>query len=139
MMSGPAVSCGVLVTDGALLLLGHATGSPRWDIPKGLAEPDESDLAAARRELLEETGLAAPSAALRPLGRHAYRPGKHLALFLWRPDELPDPATLRCTSTFRRGAASLPEFDRFTLAPWSQALGMVGKSMAAVLSTLSLP
>jgi len=30
-----------------------------WDFPKGEVEPDESPLAAARREVTEETGLAA--------------------------------------------------------------------------------
>jgi 8-oxo-dGTP pyrophosphatase MutT (NUDIX family) len=50
-------SCGVIVTDGRRLLLGHATNSPRWDIPKGIAEPGESFVAAAVRELEEETGL----------------------------------------------------------------------------------
>jgi bis(5'-nucleosidyl)-tetraphosphatase len=30
-----------------------------WDFPKGLIEPGEDALAAARREVLEETGLAA--------------------------------------------------------------------------------
>lgn len=29
-----------------------------WDFPKGLVEPGESELAAARREVEEETGLA---------------------------------------------------------------------------------
>ena len=29
-----------------------------WDFPKGLVEPGEDDLAAARREVEEETGLA---------------------------------------------------------------------------------
>jgi 8-oxo-dGTP pyrophosphatase MutT (NUDIX family) len=29
-----------------------------WDFPKGLVEPGESELAAARREVAEETGLA---------------------------------------------------------------------------------
>ncbi|MBV8915190.1 MAG: NUDIX domain-containing protein, partial [Acetobacteraceae bacterium] len=48
-------SCGVLVSDGARLLIGQATASPRWDIPKGVAEPGEDLLAAAVRELDEET------------------------------------------------------------------------------------
>lgn len=61
-----AVSCGVLVTDGALLLIAHATRTPRWDIPKGLADPGEAMLAAAVRELREETGLEAAPDALVP-------------------------------------------------------------------------
>ena len=43
------LSCGLLVTDGAHLLIGHATRSPRWDIPKGMVEPSESPEATARR------------------------------------------------------------------------------------------
>ncbi len=48
-MSATRTSCGVLVGDGARLLLGHATRSPRWDIPKGEAEPGEDFAAAAIR------------------------------------------------------------------------------------------
>ncbi|HEY7580479.1 MAG TPA: NUDIX domain-containing protein, partial [Acetobacteraceae bacterium] len=65
-------SCGVLVTDGSRILLGHATRSLRWDIPKGLAEPGEPFAAAAVRELAEETGLAVSESELRPLGVHPY-------------------------------------------------------------------
>src|SRR3954454_22877569 len=104
-------SCGVIVTDGALVLLGHATRSPRWDIPKGLAEPGEALSAAAARELAEETGLVAPEADLRPLGVHRYLAGKDLALFHWALEVLPSPATLVCRSTFAlRGGALVPEF-----------------------------
>lgn len=132
-----ALSCGVLTTDGERLLLGHATASPRWDIPKGLAEPGETARAAAVRELREETGLHAPEAELRDLGRHAYLPGKDLHLFAWHPPALPDPATLHCSSTFvSRTGATLPEFDRFALAGWDEALGRVGKNMARVLSAV---
>ena len=56
-MAAKSTSCGVIVTDGQRLLLGHATGSPRWDIPKGIAEPGESFAAAAVRELFEEVGI----------------------------------------------------------------------------------
>ena len=62
------ISCGVVITDGQLLLLGHATFSPRWDIPKGLAEPGETLPDAALRELREETGLLAASSDLVALG-----------------------------------------------------------------------
>ena len=87
-------SCGVVVTDGACILLGHATRSPRWDIPKGLSEPGESLRDAAARELEEETGLIVSPGALSELGMHAYLRGKDLALFAWIPEVLPDPAGL---------------------------------------------
>ena len=137
-MAAKAVSCGVIVTDGERALLGHATRSPRWDIPKGLAEPGESLAAAARRDLLEETGLDAPEAELRPLGVFRYRSGKDLALFVWTPRQMPDPKTLRCTSYFSWQGRSLPEFDRFGLFTREAAIERVGKSMAALLSTISL-
>jgi 8-oxo-dGTP diphosphatase len=44
---------------GRLLLVRRATepGRGRWSLPGGRVEPGESDAAALRRELLEETGL----------------------------------------------------------------------------------
>jgi 8-oxo-dGTP pyrophosphatase MutT (NUDIX family) len=130
-------SCGVIVGDGERILLGHATRSPRWDIPKGEAEPGEGFAAAAARELLEETGLVVPPAELTVLGVHSYRRGKDLALFAWTPPALPDPKSLVCTSRFALPDGTLlPEFDRFGLFTWEEALGRVGKSMARVLAAI---
>jgi len=132
-------SCGVLVTDGRRLLLGHATHSPRWDIPKGIADPGEDFAAAAARELDEETGLIVPVDALRNLGVHAYMPAKDLALFLWVPAAMPDPERLVCRSTFASPAGTLvPEFDRFGLFEWDMALRKVGKNLARVLAIPAL-
>jgi putative (di)nucleoside polyphosphate hydrolase len=130
----------VLVSDGIRLLIGQATASPRWDIPKGVAEGDETFLAAAVRELREETGLLAGQDALRPLGVHRYLPGKDLALFAWNPGVMPDPAVLRCTSMFRgRDGRLVPEFARFAVLPWAEAMGRLGKNMARVLQTIGAP
>jgi 8-oxo-dGTP pyrophosphatase MutT (NUDIX family) len=128
-------SCGVIVSDGQRILLGHATRSPRWDIPKGLAEPGESLVAAAARELFEETGLRVPEAELKSLGVHPYLRDKDLALFRWNPATMPAPAQLRCTSTFALpGGALVPEFDRFGVFAWDDALTKVGKNLARVLA-----
>jgi 8-oxo-dGTP pyrophosphatase MutT (NUDIX family) len=127
-------SCGVLVMDGPRILLGHATRSPRWDIPKGLAEPGESLRQAATRELEEETGLRVPPGELRDLGVHAYLRNKDLALFAWIPATAPDPARLTCSATFALpNGAVLPEFDRFGLFTWDETLTRVGRNLARVL------
>ena len=137
-MSARKTSCGVVVGDGVHILLGHATRSPRWDIPKGEAEPGEDFFEAAARELLEETGLVVSPSALTALGVHAYMRGKDLALFAWNPAHLPDPKSLNCTSQFALADGTLlPEFDRFGLFSWEDALGRVGRNMARVLASVA--
>jgi 8-oxo-dGTP pyrophosphatase MutT (NUDIX family) len=137
-MAAKSTSCGVIITDCKRLLLGHATGSPRWDIPKGMAEPGERFAAAAVRELQEETGLSVAETELRPLGVHAYRQGKDLALFCWASPELPDPKQLTCTSHFPLGGRMVPEFDRFGLFSHEEAVQRVGKDMARLLAEIPL-
>jgi 8-oxo-dGTP pyrophosphatase MutT (NUDIX family) len=127
----------VIVTDGQQLLLGHATRSPRWDIPKGIVEPGETLAVAAARELLEETGLIVTPEEITNLGVHSYLRGKALALFMWRPPQLPDPQSLTCTSRFALpNGTLLPEFDRFGLFPWEEALLRVGKNLARILGAI---
>jgi 8-oxo-dGTP pyrophosphatase MutT (NUDIX family) len=130
-------SCGVIVTNGELILLGHATRSPRWDIPKGTAEPGENFADAAVRELHEETGLVASPSELAMFGVHAYLRGKDLALFAWQQRQMPDPKSLTCNSHFALpNGTLLPEFDRFGLFPWEEALLRVGKNLARILSSI---
>lgn len=74
----PRTSCGVIVTDGERILLGHATRSPRWDIPKGEAHPGENFAEAAARELLEETGVALDPAEPPRSGFSRICPGRTL-------------------------------------------------------------
>jgi 8-oxo-dGTP pyrophosphatase MutT (NUDIX family) len=138
-LAAKSISCGVIVTDGKRLVLGHATRSPRWDIPKGGVEPGETLEQAARRELREETGLEAPERALTPLGTFPYLRNKDLALFLWRVAELPDPDSLACSEYFvLPNGARLPEFDRFGLFTRDEALTLVGKNLTRLLAEISL-
>jgi 8-oxo-dGTP pyrophosphatase MutT (NUDIX family) len=122
-----------VVTDGASLILGHATRSRYWDIPKGLALPGESPAMAAARELNEETGLVVEPDCLVDLGQHRYRPRKDLALFAWHPARLPNPAQLLCRTTFFIGGTELPELDRFGVFSWEEAVALVGKNLARIL------
>jgi 8-oxo-dGTP pyrophosphatase MutT (NUDIX family) len=138
-MSTRQTSCGVIVTDRQRILLGHATRSPRWDIPKGVAELDEGFSAAAALEVLEETGLTVALDELTELGVYPYLRGKDLALFAWVLPQLPDPQNLSCSTQFALANGTLlPEFDRFGVFPWDEALLRVGKNLARVLRSVSL-
>lgn len=129
------LSCGILVLDAAAeLLLCHATGTPRWDIPKGGAEVGERPVDAAIRETAEETGLAFAPAALLDLGERAYRPGKRLHLFAALSERV-DPARCRCSTHFvDRFGRTVPEMDGFAWVPFAEVPRRVGKSLAALLS-----
>jgi 8-oxo-dGTP pyrophosphatase MutT (NUDIX family) len=130
-------SCGVIVSDGERILLGHATRSPRWDIPKGVAEAGENLADAAARELHEETGLLAAPKEFVDLGVHPYLRGKDLALFGWVRSQLPDPNGLACSSRFLLpNGTLLPEFDRFGVFLWDEALLRVGKNLARILGSI---
>jgi 8-oxo-dGTP pyrophosphatase MutT (NUDIX family) len=130
------LSCGVLVLDGAgALLLCHATGTPRWDIPKGLAEPGESPLDAACREADEETGIVLEPADLLDLGRHAYLRNKDLHLQAARPEGL-DAARCRCRSFVRDAWGRMrPEVDAWAWAPFRElASPRIAKGLAALFA-----
>lgn len=67
-------SCGVLVTLGdpidRFLLMRH---KDRWDLPKGHVDPGESDMEAALREMVEETGIPVDAIELDPFFRFEHK------------------------------------------------------------------
>jgi 8-oxo-dGTP pyrophosphatase MutT (NUDIX family) len=131
----PAISCGILVLNrDAELLLCHATGTPRWDIPKGGADPGETELQAAIRETAEETGLQFTPGQLVDLGRFAYRRGKDLHLYAALIERI-EPSSCRCSTTFRDARGRLvPEMDRFEWVAFGRVGERCGKSLVAVLT-----
>jgi ADP-ribose pyrophosphatase len=69
--------CVLPIIDGKFVLLScyrHALGVQRWEAPRGFIEADENPLAAALRELKEETGLSCKSAEMVALGCYAPEP-----------------------------------------------------------------
>jgi putative (di)nucleoside polyphosphate hydrolase len=134
------VSCGTLVfnTRGELLL-GHATHTSHWDIPKGLQDADETPLESACRELMEETGLAFEQSSFRDLGSFAYRRDKRLHLFtVSAPSTLDALDHLHCVSTFPdlRTGKPVPEMDRYCWASREQISQLCAPRMAALLLSL---
>jgi 8-oxo-dGTP pyrophosphatase MutT (NUDIX family) len=132
-----ATTCGTLVVDDAArLLLCHVTGTHAWDIPKGVLDPGESPLAAAVRELREETGLVHPPERFVDLGLFDYRPDKRLHLF--RLDvgaTLASLDALVCTSFFphHRTGKATPEADAFRWATRDEVAQLCWPRMAARL------
>lgn len=120
-MTKKTTSAGVIITDGAQLLIGHVTNHAYWDIPKGQMDPGESALAAAQRECEEETGIQIPSHELRLLGLFDYKPKKNLVLYVQNVPTMPDPASCVCKSKFKNARGIWePELDAFKLIKWHE-------------------
>lgn len=92
----------------------HAAGAALWELPAGRIDPGEAELAAARRELLEETGFTA-------------RRWRRLLRFYVSPGFLDETMAVYLARGLRRGQAQ-PEDDesiRARFFPLAQALRMV--------------
>lgn len=139
-MAKNTVSCGTLVVNPRReLLLCHVTHTPKWDIPKGMRDPGETELEAAMRELHEETGLAFAPAAFRELGPFAYRRDKRLHLFMVASGaQLDSLAQLRCSTTFphRVSGVPTPEMDGYRWAARTEVGGLCWPRMGEVLLSI---
>jgi len=107
----------------------HAAQSFLWELPAGRVDDDESDLAGAKRELLEETGYRAAR-------------WRRMLKFYASPGFLDETMALYLARSLKAGKAQ-PEEDELIhrrLVPLSTALRMVlrgtirdGKTISAVL------
>jgi predicted NUDIX family NTP pyrophosphohydrolase len=110
-----------------------------WSIPKGLADEGEDLLATAKREFLEETGMAIEGAFL-DLGAHKQPGGKTIVAWACEADF--DTAALK-SNTFslewppRSGRmAQFPEVDRAAWFSIDQALEKINKGQRAIVEAL---
>jgi predicted NUDIX family NTP pyrophosphohydrolase len=110
-----------------------------WSIPKGLADEGEDLLAAAKREFLEETGMAVEGEFL-DLGTHKQPGGK--IVVAWAHEGDFDPASLK-SNTFaiewppRSGkTAEFPEVDRAAWFSIDEALEKINKGQKPIIAAL---
>ena len=140
-MAGRSVSCGVVLANrrGDLFVC-HATGTARWDLPKGLTDAGEAPREAAVREAWEEAGLRLPAEALVDLGEFDYLPAKRLHLFALRvADDAIDVARCRCRSFFahHRTGLDTPETDAWAWKPRGDLGAWCGKNLSRVLGSIA--
>jgi predicted NUDIX family NTP pyrophosphohydrolase len=144
------VSAGILVfrrrPSGLEVMLAHPGGPfwakkdlGAWSIPKGLADEGEALLDAAKREFLEETGMAVNGEFL-DLGAHKQPSGKTIAAWACEGDF--DPALLK-SNTFtvewppRSGRmAEFPEVDRAAWFSIAEALEKIGNGQKPIVVAL---
>lgn len=129
-------SCGVIITDGKVILLGHSTGNRHWDIPKGSMDGGETVIETALRELEEETSIVLTSDEISDLGHHEYTPRKDLHLFLYKTDALPPIQDIVCTSMCQRNNRTFPELDFFKYVPLEKVQGYTTANMNRALQII---
>jgi predicted NUDIX family NTP pyrophosphohydrolase len=117
-----------------------------WSIPKGLCDPGEDQLAAARREVAEETGFN-PQGAFTPLGTFRQESGKRIVA--WAVEADFDPARLTSnlfTMEWPPKSGKLAEFPEIDRGGWFTAEEAAAKLvpgqrpiLSALLARLGLP
>ena len=132
-MKNKPTSCGVVITNGKVILLGHSTGNKHWDIPKGTMDEGETVIETALRELKEETNITLIENDLFDLGHREYTPRKNLHLFLYKTDDLPPIQDVVCISLCKRGSNMVPELDFFKYVPLKKIQGYTTANMNRAL------
>ena len=132
------LSCGVLIVNEiGEILIGHATGQPHWDLPKGTIDPGETPLQCALREAQEEFDLIVPSQEVGDLGRHYYNAAKDLHLYCWFVNKKDiDISALRCNSMFNYNGYEIPEIEAYKWISIFEVSTHMAKSMTILLEKL---
>lgn len=130
------------------VLLGHLGGplwakkdAGAWSAPKGLLEPGEDAVAAARREFAEELGLPVPAGPLVPLGDGRQASGKIVTLWALEGDLDPAsvvPGTFEMEWPPRSGRRqSFPEIDRVAWFGLAEAAERISAGQRVFLDRLA--
>lgn len=118
----------------------RATGTSRWDIPKGHVEENETPLRAAIRECWEETGFTDYEAALlEDLGEFDYARNKNIHLFRYPvPVDVECFRNCTCTAYFEDEETGeiTPEMDRFACIKPEMWKHVMGPSLYRIMKNL---
>ena len=104
----------------------HAAGGYLWELPAGRIDPGENDLAAAKRELLEETGYTASN-------------WRRILKFYASPGFVAETMAVYLATGLRAGEAQ-PEEDEIIykrMVPLAMAVGMLMKGTIRDAKTIS--
>ncbi len=111
-----------------------------WSIPKGLIEPGEEPLDAARREFGEEVGAPAPDVPYVSLGEYRYSSGKRLLVFTAEADAPTDVvggSTVELEWPPRSGRMqTFPEVDKVAWCSVAEARELLVVAQAPMLDDL---
>lgn len=104
----------------------HAAGARLWELPAGRVDPGEANLAAAKRELLEETGFTA-------------RKWQKALFFYVSPGFLDETMEIFLARDLKKGPAHPEEDERITLRffPLAQTVGMCMKGKIKDAKTIT--
>ena len=113
-----------------------------WTIPKGLPEPGEELLAAARREFAEEIGWTPPATTFVPLGEIRQKAGKIVHAWAFEGELpagfVPTSTTFELEWPPRSGRRQrFPEVDRAELFSLPDARVKINPAQAAFLDRLA--
>jgi predicted NUDIX family NTP pyrophosphohydrolase len=148
----PKTSAGILLfrrrpAAGVEVMLVHPGGpfwakkdAGAWSIPKGLVNEGEDLLPAAKREFLEETGMAIEGECL-DLGQHKQPGGKTIAAFAQEGDF--DPESLKSNAfsiewpPHSGRAAEFPEVDKAGWFTVDEAMEKATKGQRRIIAALA--
>ncbi len=152
MVKRPNVSAGLLLyrrsQKGVEVFLAHPGGpfwkdrdAGAWTIPKGVLDPEENPLDAARREFTEETGID-PEGPFIPLGSIRQKAGKTIHAWAWAGDADAETTTSNEMRTeWPRGSGrwiTFPEVDRCAWFDTTVARERINPAQAELIDRLEV-
>lgn len=129
------LSCGIiLMNKHCEILMFHATNQSHWDIPKGTKISGETEIQAAIRELMEETGIKISENDLTDISYHEYNQYKDIWLFIGKMPKI-SLSSLKCSSKYILDGKEIPEADDYAMVPYQDIPDYACRSLVRVFDS----